>query len=183
MLVKKRKRRERVRAQCHPDRQEMSRGMCQPCYKRWLKETAPADRVPVDRSLWTPKKKQVPACHPASEYGGNGLCKHCYGQEWRRKNREKVAVASAAKHLRAKYGITPELRVAIYLAQGGSCAICLKALPPRGRRTHVDHCHETGTVRGILCNQCNWLLSKFDADPEMLVRITNHRKTVWNKPD
>lgn len=181
MPIEQRKRRDKVRAQCHPDRQEMSRGMCQPCYKRWLKNTAPEDRPVIDRSTWVPKPQKVPTCHPEAEYGGHGLCKQCYGRDWRQKNQARMAVTSVRKHLQSKYGITLELRTTIFEIQGGKCAICEKKLLLRGPRTHVDHCHATGVVRGILCNQCNWLLSKFDADPEMIGRLEKHRKTIWNK--
>lgn len=54
---------------------------------------------------------------------------------------------------------------AILKAQGGRCAICRKRISlafsklvgkRRANRTaHVDHCHKTGTIRGILCRGCN----------------------------
>lgn len=52
-----------------------------------------------------------------------------------------------------KYGITPEDYDALFVAQDGKCAICLK--PPKVFRLHTDHDHKTGTVRGLLCVSCN----------------------------
>ena len=46
--------------------------------------------------------------------------------------------------------------------QNGVCAICGKE--PNGKRLHVDHCHETGVVRGLLCFRCNFGLSYFGED-------------------
>lgn len=53
-----------------------------------------------------------------------------------------------------KFGITPEQVIERICAQGG-CAIC-KAEKPRGLNNwHVDHDHQTGRIRGILCITCN----------------------------
>jgi hypothetical protein len=48
-------------------------------------------------------------------------------------------------------------------AQGGVCAIC-QAAPA----AHVDHDHETGAVRALLCFNCNGGLGQFKDDPEVL---------------
>ena len=48
-------------------------------------------------------------------------------------------------------------------AKGGVCAICGDA--PSGTVLHVDHHHETGVVRGLLCNRCLGLLKD---DPAVL---------------
>jgi hypothetical protein len=48
-------------------------------------------------------------------------------------------------------------------AQGGLCAICKVA--PGG---HVDHDHETGAVRALLCFNCNGGLGQFKDNPEVL---------------
>lgn len=58
-----------------------------------------------------------------------------------------------SKRILALYGITGEQYEAILAAQGGVCFICEK--PPRSKRLAVDHDHETGKVRGILCRRCN----------------------------
>jgi hypothetical protein len=66
-------------------------------------------------------------------------------------------------HLKRKYGITPEQYEEMLAAQGGGCAICQR--PPREDISlHVDHDHETGTVRGLLCFRCNNALGDFDDD-------------------
>lgn len=45
-------------------------------------------------------------------------------------------------------------------AQSGKCKICMKVLV----KFHIDHCHTTGKVRGLLCHGCNLKLAGFD-DP------------------
>lgn len=57
------------------------------------------------------------------------------------------------KYLRETYGITGEQYEAILAAQGGQCFICEKE--PRAKRFAVDHDHDTGEVRGLLCRRCN----------------------------
>ena len=48
------------------------------------------------------------------------------------------------------YGIQPERLAALRVEQGGRCAVCRV-----GPATHVDHEHNTGRVRGLLCHRCN----------------------------
>lgn len=74
---------------------------------------------------------------------------------YRKKNPNKVLSARLEK----LYGITLAQYEALEVYQGGCCAICLR---PRGRtRLHVDHCHETGRVRGLLCSNCNNGIGRF----------------------
>lgn len=59
------------------------------------------------------------------------------------------------------YGVTAARFQALLAHQGGCCAICLTPDPGAGRNWHVDHCHETGVVRGLLCTHCNLGLGHF----------------------
>lgn len=69
------------------------------------------------------------------------------------------------KDLRSRYGLTVEAYAWMLHSQDFCCAICNEALPvdvvgakeqKRRLRPCVDHCHETGRVRGILCSGCNY---------------------------
>lgn len=65
-------------------------------------------------------------------------------------------------YLRAQFGITHEDYEALLSAQGGVCAICGSNDPGRSSPYfHVDHCHDTNVVRGLLCNGCNLGLGHF----------------------
>jgi hypothetical protein len=69
---------------------------------------------------------------------------------WRRRNPQK----SKDSNLRSLYGITLADYQAMFNAQGGVCLFCKRP----GAKLGVDHDHETGKVRGLLCNPCNgWL--------------------------
>ena len=59
-----------------------------------------------------------------------------------------------------KYGLTHEAYDRCLAEQGGVCAICRKACQMH-HRLSVDHDHDTGRVRGLLCHSCNTGLGKF----------------------
>ena len=68
------------------------------------------------------------------------------------------------------YGITGQEYWAIYEYQGKRCYICQRATGVR-KRLSVDHCHETGIVRGLLCQRCNRdVLGHLRDDPEAFWR-------------
>jgi hypothetical protein len=75
--------------------------------------------------------------------------------------------------LKSRYGITEADYARLYDAQGGVCAICRK--PPIGKskskRLHIDHCHTTGRIRGLLCTKCNSALGQFGDSLEGLKRV------------
>jgi hypothetical protein len=62
--------------------------------------------------------------------------------------------------------ITPTEYARRLQEQGGVCAIC--KLPPGEKQLAVDHDHETGEIRGLLCNDCNLGLGFFRDDPDLL---------------
>ncbi len=71
------------------------------------------------------------------------------------RNPELCDAREHARRLKTKYALTPEAHEELWKTQGCACALCGKGLPLRARNTHVDHCHATGRVRGILCSRCN----------------------------
>jgi hypothetical protein len=70
-------------------------------------------------------------------------------------------------HLKKKYGISLDEYERLLEAQDGGCAICYR--PPRDDISlHVDHDHETGFIRGLLCFPCNNALGLMKDDPDRL---------------
>ena len=111
----------------------------------------------------------------------NGLqsqCKACYKVYWdryRKENREKLADwqrdyrrnsprRTKDTELRSTYGITLEDYHRLATHQGFVCGICGEE-ESNGRALSVDHCHETGEVRGLLCSNCNTALGLFKDSP------------------
>lgn len=69
--------------------------------------------------------------------------------------------------LRSEYGITPEEYQALSESQGHVCAICGNP-DLKYDNLAVDHCHDTGRVRGLLCRLCNTGLGALGDKPEGL---------------
>lgn len=76
------------------------------------------------------------------------------------------------KHLKYFYGMTQEQLEGLLESQNGQCAICGCTEESHrmnsGRFLYVDHCHATGTIRGLLCARCNTGLGAFADNPEFL---------------
>lgn len=92
--------------------------------------------------------------------------------EWNRKN-----------NLKRNYGITYGDVEAQLEAQGGVCAICGSSEPnARWDSFAVDHDHETGELRGLLCGKCNTGIGQFNDDISRLrsaIAYLQHGG-VWN---
>jgi hypothetical protein len=82
---------------------------------------------------------------------------------WNQKNPDKVR----AHQIKIKFGISWEEYLGLFSKQHGSCAICKTPLELYGsmadryKIAHVDHCHSSGKVRGLLCSKCNVGLGAF----------------------
>ncbi len=76
------------------------------------------------------------------------------------------------------YGITSEQFAAMLESQNGRCAICKTSEPSGKGNWHVDHCHSSGKVRGLLCHFCNLMLGNAKDDVDRLTAaieyINNH---------
>ena len=68
--------------------------------------------------------------------------------------------------------------------QDGKCAICKteNAHTTRANHFHVDHCHETGRIRGLLCHHCNHLLGHAKDNIQILLNTIRYLKT-WDKKE
>jgi hypothetical protein len=101
----------------------------------------------------------------------NGRCR-CEAREASRRWYEKNPGHTRNVKLLRLYGLTPEEYEALREAQGGVCAICkreeTRTYKGRIRALAVDHDHETGEVRGLLCSDCNQGIGWFRDDPELL---------------
>jgi hypothetical protein len=95
----------------------------------------------------------------------------------RRRNAKNCSrdCAIETARLRSEYGITGLEVLAMLEAQGHQCAICGDAIF-RGMRgagagqggLHIDHCHDTRRVRGLLCGECNRGVGSLRDDPALL---------------
>lgn len=88
--------------------------------------------------------------------------------EYVRKHRALYPERALDAKLRYRYGITLEQYLARVENQSGVCAICGRQ-PDEGKKLYVDHDHDTGDVRGLLCFSCNTGIARFGDDPEVLL--------------
>lgn len=78
-------------------------------------------------------------------------------------------------HFRRKYGISIADRDAMLLAQNYRCASCEAVLDKnKTRGTHIDHCHKTNVIRGILCADCNVSLGRMKESPDRIRKLADY---------
>jgi hypothetical protein len=84
---------------------------------------------------------------------------------------------AADKMLLHNYGVPIGTYAAMHTAQNGKCAICKTTKTPKGRRLDLDHCHETGKTRGLLCNDCNRGIGMFRHQIELLAAAIEYLRS------
>ena len=92
----------------------------------------------------------------------NGLCKKCYHSKWmndwyQRTKSNRQTDHWRERNLKVKFKMSVQEYDALLTNQSGVCKICSR--PPKNKRLAVDHNHETGNIRGLLCGPCNTALS------------------------
>lgn len=92
---------------------------------------------------------------------------------WKKDNPDKVKLHTRRARFK-RYGLTIEAFEGMLSAQGYRCKVCNKDRLPTEREWQVDHCHKSGTVRGILCYNCNVGLGHFHDDKELLQAAINY---------
>ena len=121
--------------------------------------------------------KQCRSCgveKPLSEFHNKQAdCKECRS----RFDRERY-LADRSNYYKRTYGITEADYDAMYFEQEGCCAICGKHQTQDKRRFCVDHCHETGNVRALLCHNCNTALGKFQDNEDLLRRAADYIRST-----
>jgi hypothetical protein len=99
-------------------------------------------------------------------------------RQWTARNPDKIR-----RRCLNRYGLTPEMWDALFEAQGRRCKICRSDTPTTKRGWHVDHCHNSNTVRGILCQKCNQGLGNFRDSVDFLVAAAAYLAGEKNNDD
>jgi len=122
-------------------------------------------------------------------------CRQCWNA-WRQQYRKAHPEATSLAYRRdnvARKGLTEEQFVETYELQEGRCAICRDPIRlyregnGRGGKgaAAVDHDHQTGKFRALLCGKCNTGLGLFNEDPELLLvaaaYLVVHNESVPNE--
>jgi len=144
---------------------------CKPCRSKanseWNKSDK--DRTKKRMSAWRRGNKEK-----IKEYNNNykNLNKDrlmMKAKEWINKNPDRIKEINIKEKMSTRYGITPSDYAKILISQGGVCAICGIDTPGRCGRFHIDHCHDTGVVRGLLCSRCNMGIGQLRDSVEIML--------------
>lgn len=173
-----------------------SRGMCQRHYRRWKKHGDPgisltgggkgrtwsaeerearaesrqqgtsAPRALSSLSSWRgAHERSKTHCRNGHEFSVENTYVSPRGHRACRKCRE-------VSRIKMEYGLVPEATRTLLATQGDSCAIC--HTPFTNTPVCVDHFHESGAVRGLLCGECNLGLGKFKDQPALLLAAAQY---------
>ena len=127
-----------------------------------------------------------------SKDGHRNECKKCkleLSKEYRSENRDKISEymkdyvskpenkeRAKSRHLRRNFGITLDDYNQMFTEQEGCCAICGKHQSELNKTLCVDHCHETGEVRELLCDKCNRGLGYFNDNADTMESAIEYLK-------
>jgi hypothetical protein len=146
--------------------------------------------VPLDLSSGTKHCARCDTTKPLDQFHRTKATKHGYSvycaicsvkrhDAWRRSNLPQAAKNAkkwrrenpklARDHeLKSRYGLPLGEYDRMHAAQNGLCAICGKPSTTGRGALHVDHCHSSGCIRGLLCHGCNVSIGHFNHDPKIL---------------
>ena len=101
-------------------------------------------------------------------------------RNWREKYADKVSArrkenrpAAYLYELRYKYGLSKDDATRLLSENGSHCAVCGIQFSDKSKRS-LDHCHETGKVRGFLCRRCNSVLGFVNDDQAILGKLAKY---------
>jgi hypothetical protein len=101
-------------------------------------------------------------------------CKSCAPTYWKNrwlKNKETIARQNRNSRLKTTFGITPEDYEKLSQKQNNQCLICKKDYGNnKNKYLSIDHNHDTGEIRGLLCQKCNSAIGLLNEDIELVKR-------------
>ena len=96
-----------------------------------------------------------------------------YQKKWSKENPHRRKIILRRSRLKSRYGLNEDQFEAMRIFQDNCCACCGNKF--KGKRPiHIDHCHKTGKVRGLLCNNCNAGLGLFHDNIEILQKAIDY---------
>ena len=129
-------------------------------------------------------------------YAANREARAAYRREYNAANREAIAARireynayvvapgftrSRLGKMRVKYAVTLVMYYMLLDIQGWQCAVCFTpfSIESTGQKkgsAHIDHCHDGGGLRGLLCTSCNTGIGKLGDNVAGLMRAVNYLK-------
>lgn len=126
--------------------------------------------------------------NPRMKSGLDTYCRPCAvakSRAWREANPDRVKALQSSRKPRTteerwaimlwvNYRIKPDDYWELHKQQSGLCAICDRPNQTKRGLLHVDHCHKSGRVRGLLCNGCNLALGHMQDRIDLLRRAIHY---------
>ena len=103
------------------------------------------------RCVWTSKCKE---------------CRNLSSERWRNSHKEEIQIR--------RYNLTNKEYLNLFNQQEGKCAICNTPQIELKRKLVIDHDHETGKIRGLLCMKCNHGLGQFNDNPLIIKKALKY---------
>lgn len=149
----------------HNDRRTADNGTCVPCIRI---RTAPHEKTEKRKE----QKRKYGKRYRASGKGKASAKKYAQSEKGKAKKRAYNATTKGKEcnrnsELKKNFGITISEFKELICLQHNKCAICNTEFE-EGKNAHMDHCHESGKNRGILCFTCNAALGMFKDNPKTL---------------
>lgn len=118
-------------------------------------------------------------------YSGCKKCRNARTVLWQSNNKSRTKETNKASSrryvLKKKYGLTVEKFEQMKKDRNNCCDICGLPETRMNKSLAIDHCHDTGEVRGLLCGGCNTGIGNLRDDPTLLIRgaeyILKYRKS------
>ena len=99
--------------------------------------------------------------------GIRGECKSC---SVTRTKKTRTPRKVRLYQVKRDFNLSPEEYDALIEQHNNCCALCNRPRESQARALHIDHCHTTGRIRGLLCTTCNWKLAWFENKQEQILR-------------
>ncbi len=111
-----------------------------------------------------------------AENMARGMCRGCGGEREDKGHQRcnKCRVMGRFSQLKYVYGITANEYKTLLIKQNGVCFICEEEEKGKRGNLHVDHCHDTGKIRGLLCSDCNRAIGFLRHSPRLLQRAIEY---------
>lgn len=155
----------------HPNRKRGGPGnYCKPCLSEYNRERyVPKDLAHASECLHCGKPLDL----KGRTTKPRKFCDKACGVRWH--NARQTREYRRDSFLRSTFGITLVEYNERLEAQDGRCLLCFTPeAEARNGVLDVDHDHESGRVRGLLCHRCNWALGILQDDPALLRRAADY---------
>jgi len=123
------------------------------------------------------KKKSSFVKRSNRKSGIQSYCKSCHNK---RRRDNYCTKSKREEDLKKTYGISHSDYLNMLSNQNGGCAICNTDNPSKSKRKKhfcVDHCHDTGKIRGLLCDSCNRGIGLLKDNPDILMNAFKYLKS------